>query len=195
MDKSIDPAGSQMTESDLDLLMQKSSRGDDRAFRELYDAAAPRIMAIAYRMLNDHHQAEDVVQQTMLAAWHSAGNFDPARSHATTWLTSIARYRSLDLIRSNVRQRNVFEEGHQDILRVLGHDQPVTDSSPLPSETVNRLAECLSEISRDEAGCIQLAFLDGLTFSEIAGRLEKSIGTVKSWVRRGIQKLRECVER
>ena len=184
-----------MTEIDLDSLMVRSGRGDQRAFRELYDTVAPKIMAIAYRMLSDHHQAEDVVQQTMIAAWHSAGEFDPDKSHATTWLTSIARYRSLDLIRKSARQRSAFEEGHQDVLRVLGHDQPIASANPLPSETVNRLEECLSEITRDEAGCIQLAFLDGLTFSEIAVRLEKSIGTVKSCVRRGMQKLRECVER
>ena len=184
-----------MTEPDLDSLMVRSGQGDEHAFRALYDAAAPKIMAIAYRMLSDHHQAEDVLQQTMIAAWNSAGEFDPDRAHASTWLTSIARYRSLDLIRKSARQRSALEEGHQDILRVLGHDQPIGNASPLPSETVNRLEECLSEISRNEAGCIQLAFLDGLTFREIADRLEKSIGSVKSWIRRGVQKLRECVER
>ncbi len=184
-----------MAEPDLDLLLRRSSRGDEEAFRVLYDAAAPRIMAIAVRLLKDHHQAEDVVQQTMIAAWNSAGEFDPSRAQATTWLTSIARYRALDLLRKRARREDMLQTGQHDILRVMGHDEPVGDSDPIPSETVTRLMHCFSEISRDQAGCIQLAFVDGLTFSEIAERLERSIGTVKSWVRRGLQKLRECVER
>ncbi|MGH8165693.1 MAG: RNA polymerase sigma factor [Woeseiaceae bacterium] len=184
-----------MAEPDLNALLQRSGRGDQRAFRELYDAAAPKIMAIAVRLLNDRHQAEDVVQQTMISAWRSGSDYDPERSQATTWLASIARYRALDLLRKSARQHAILREGQHDILQVLGHDQSLHKSDPIPSETVSRLEHCLGEITRDQAGCIQLAFVDGLTFSEIATQLDRSIGTVKSWVRRGLQKLRECVER
>ena len=184
-----------MAEPDLNALLQRSGRGDQRAFRELYDAAAPKIMAIAVRLLNDRHQAEDVVQQTMISAWRSGSDYDPEQSQATTWLASIARYRALDLLRKSARQHTILREGQHDILQVLGHDQSLQKSDPIPSETVNRLEHCLGEIGRDQAGCIQLAFVDGLTFSEIATQLDRSIGTVKSWVRRGLQKLRECVER
>lgn len=76
----------------------------------------------------------------------------------------------------------------------MGHDSPLDAAAPLPAETASRLEFCFGQISRDQAGCIQLAYLDGLTFTEIAAKLERSIGTVKSWVRRGLAKLRECVE-
>jgi RNA polymerase sigma-70 factor (ECF subfamily) len=183
-----------MAEADLNRLLYRSGRGDERAFRALYDAAAPRIMAIALRLLNDHHQAEDVVQQTMIAAWNSASDYDPDRAQAVTWLTSIARYRALDLLRKTGRQLSILNRDKETVLSVLGHDEPFRTSDPIPSQTVRRLERCLGEISRDQAGCIQLAFLDGLTFAEIAAQLERSIGTVKSWVRRGLQTLRECVE-
>lgn len=183
-----------MSETDLNQLLQKSARGDVHAFRELYDAVAPKLMAIAVRMLKDHHLAEDVVQQTMMAAWHSAGDYDPGQSQAATWLTSITRYRALDLIRKRGRQREILRDGQQDIRSVLGHDEPAHASEPVPSETAHRLTHCFGEISRDQAGCIQLAFVEGLTFNEIAMKLDRSIGTIKSWMRRGLQKLRECVE-
>jgi RNA polymerase sigma-70 factor (ECF subfamily) len=183
-----------MAEPDLNDLLQRSGRGDERAFRELYDVAAPKIMAIAVSMLRDHHQAEDVVQQTMIAAWRSASDYDPERSQATTWLTAIARYRSLDLLRKSRRRDDILRDDQHEVRRVLGHDEPLRKAEPIASDTVNRLERCLGEISRDQAGCIQLAFVEGLTFSEMAEQLGRSIGTVKSWVRRGLQKLRECVE-
>lgn len=184
-----------MSEPHLNELLQKSGRGDEHAFRALYDAVAPKIMAIAFRLLHDRQQAEDVVQHTMIAAWNSAADYDPGRSQATTWLTSIARYRSLDLLRNDSRRREILRDQQHDVLQVMGHDSPLENSEPVPSETVSRLEHCLKEISRDQAGCIQLAFVEGLTFNEISDRLDRSIGTVKSWVRRGLKKLRECVER
>ncbi|HZD52628.1 MAG TPA: sigma-70 family RNA polymerase sigma factor [Woeseiaceae bacterium] len=184
-----------MAQPDLNELLHRSGRGDERAFRALYEAAAPKLMAIAVRMLNDRQQAEDVVQQTMIAAWRSGAEFDPARCQATTWLASITRYRSLDLLRKTRRQHDILRDDHHAILHVLGHDEPLNRSEPIPAETAGRLERCLGEISRDQAGCIQLAFLEGHTFAEIADKLDRSIGTVKSWVRRGLQKLRECVER
>lgn len=184
-----------MAEADLNLLLQKSGQGDAQAFRQLYDAVSPKLMAIAVRMLNDHHLAEDVVQQTLMAAWHSAADYDSKQSQAATWLTVITRYRALDLIRKRGRQREILRDGQQDILSVLGHDEPAQANEPVPSETADRLKHCFSEISRDQASCIQLAFVEGLTFNEIALKLDRSLGTIKSWMRRGLQKLRECVER
>lgn len=184
-----------MVEADLNKLLQKSGQGDAQAFRQLYDAVSPKLMAIAVRMLHDYHQAEDVVQQTMMAAWLSATEYDPGRSQAATWLISITRYRALDLIRKRGRQREILRDGQQDVLSVLGHDEPAQDKDPVPSETADRLMHCFGEISRDQAGCIQLAYVEGMTFNEIAMKLDRSIGTIKSWMRRGLQKLRECVER
>jgi RNA polymerase sigma-70 factor (ECF subfamily) len=180
---------------DLDSLIERSGRGDRDAFRQLYDRVSPKIMAISLRMLGDHHQAEDVLQQTMLAAWNAAADFDRRKSGASTWLVSIARYRALDLLRKSQRQRSTLEAQGQDVIQVLGHDQPLSRSSDLPARTQSRLEECLREIRRDEAGCIELAYIDGLTFAEIAARLDRSLGTVKSWIRRGVQKLRVCIER
>lgn len=184
-----------MTEKKLDELVLRCAEGDEDAFRRLYDEVAPRLLAIAMRLIGDRQQAEDVLQQAMLAAWRSAGDYDPGRAQATTWLTSIVRYRSLDVLRRRSRRKEVLSTGEQDIASVFGHDIPVSAGEPVSERLAARLDDCFGEISRDEAACIQFIYLDGLTFAELAARLERSIGTVKSWVRRGLQKLKVCVER
>ena len=184
-----------MTEQELNGLVLRCADGDQDAFRRLYDAVAPRLLAIAMRITGDRQQAEDVLQQSMLAAWRSADDYSPERAQATTWLTSIVRYRALDLLRSRSRRRDVLTTGKQDIASVFGHDRPIESGEPVSAQLAARLDHCFGEISRDEASCIQLVYLDGLTFSELADRVDRSVGTVKSWVRRGLQKLKVCVER
>jgi RNA polymerase sigma-70 factor (ECF subfamily) len=184
-----------MTEPDLNALLSQSGQGDKRAFHHLYEAVVPRLLAIALRLLRDKHQAEDVVQQAMVSAWRSAGDFDPSRAQASTWLTAIVRYRALDLVRTQGRRRDILHDSQHDIREVFGHDPDAAESDPLSEHTIDRLEHCFGEISRDQAGCIQLAFLDGMTCSEIAQHRQTSIGTIKSWLRRGLAKLRECVNR
>lgn len=182
-------------EADLEKLLADSARGSQAAFRELYEATAPRLLAVARRLLHDHHRAEDALQQAMVSVWNSAASFDPQRARASTWLVSIVRNRSIDMLRREVRQHSALTDDRHDILAVLGQDEPLKVREPLSRTVARKLGRCFGEISNDQAGCIQLAYLDGLTFSEIAAHLERSIGTVKSWVRRGLQQLRECVER
>jgi len=184
-----------MTDQEINDLLARCADGDEQALTTLYDAVAPKLLAIAARMLGDRQQAEDVLQHTMLSAWHSAGDFDPTRARATTWLTSIIRYRALDVLRQRQRQQRAVDTSEQDIADIFGHEQPVATEEPVSDELAKRIDYCFGQISRNEASSIQLAYLDGLTFREVAARLERSIGTVKSWVRRGLEKLKACVER
>lgn len=184
-----------LDDQDLERLLAETGRGSERAFRELYEAAAPQLLAIARRLLRDHHRAEDAVQQAMVSAWRSASSFDPARARASTWLISIVRHRAIDMLRQQRRQQAALSDERHDILAALGQDEPPAAREPLSATVARKLGRCFREIGRDQAGCIQLAYLNGLTFREIADHLERSIGTVKSWVRRGLKQLRECVER
>lgn len=180
---------------DLDHLLTATAAGDEKAFQELYKSAAPQLLAIARRMLGDPSQAEDVLQQTMITAWNSAGEYDPQRAAATTWLTSIIRNNAIDHIRRHGRREAVMSDDRHDILATLGQDADAGPDEPLSQKVEQRILHCFGKINREHAGCIQLAYLDGLTFPEIAEQVQRSLGTVKSWVRRGMQKLRECIER
>lgn len=180
--------------NELDVLMRRASARDERAFRRFYDLTAPAVLAFLLRMLKDRFQAEDVLQDTMVIAWNKAGDFDPGRASAKTWITTIARRRALDLLRSRNRRDQVLHDEAEGIREVFGLDEPLAATAPESSVTENRLASCFEKLNRDAASSIRLAYLDGLTFSEIAVRIDRSLSTVKSWVRRGMTKLQECMD-
>lgn len=179
----------------LNDLLVASGKGDQKAFRELYEALAPMVLGVLMRMMHSRHAAEDALQEAMVSAWDRAREFDPGKSSAGTWVTSIARYRAIDQIRKTRRQARLVEEDASNISQVFGHDTHVAAIDPVSKATEQRLSACFKEITREAANCIQLAYLDGFSFSEIADKVERSIGTVKSWVRRGMLSLQECVSR
>jgi RNA polymerase sigma-70 factor (ECF subfamily) len=131
----------------------------------------------------------------MVQAWRNASQFDREQASATTWITSIARHKALDQLRQTGRFRRLVVDDEKNIADVFGHDRISTAAGTESTMTGERLAGCFGEISRASATCIQLAYIDGFTFSEIAGHLGNSLGTVKSWIRRGLSKLRECMQR
>lgn len=180
--------------NDLDTLMLRASAGDEAAFRRFYDLTAPALLAFLLRMLKDRFHAEDVLQDAMVIAWNKAGQFDPSRAAAKTWITTIARRRALDLLRSRARRDEVLRDDATSIKQVLGQMHTVSLDSPESSATVQRLQICFGELSNDAAACIQFAYLDGLTFGEIAAQIDRSLSTVKSWVRRGLSKLQKCMQ-
>ena len=180
--------------NELDALMLRAGAGDEAAYRRYYDLTAPALLAFLLRMLRDRFQAEDVLQESMVIAWNKAGDFDPARAAAKTWITTIARRRALDQLRSRKRRDEVLHDDATSIREVFGQDQPVAANAPESNATVNRLAICFGRLNQDAAACIQFAYLDGLTFAEIAARIDRSLSTVKSWVRRGMAKLQECMQ-
>jgi RNA polymerase sigma-70 factor (ECF subfamily) len=180
-------------DNELDRLMQRAAAGDDAAFRRFYDATSPAILAFLVRLLRDRFLAEDVLQETMVIAWKKASDFDPSLAAAKTWITTIARRRALDLIRSRSRHAEILDDGARDIRAVLGHE-PSRSAETESGRTDERLVYCMGQLNTEAAACIQFAYLDGLTFSEIAAQIERSLGTVKSWIRRGLDKLKACMQ-
>ncbi|MEL7185819.1 MAG: sigma-70 family RNA polymerase sigma factor [Pseudomonadota bacterium] len=183
-----------LSKSNLDALMLRAADGDSVAFRQFYDLTAPDILAFLLKMLPDRHAAEDVLQESMVVAWNRAGEFDPKLAAAKTWITTIARRRALDVIRRRARRNEVLRDDANSIREVFGNEGSA-DNDTESNATAARLAHCFDEIGADSATCIQFAYLHGLTFSEIAVQVDRSLGTIKSWVRRGLQKLKACMER
>lgn len=186
-----------MTNTDnekLNALMLQASAGDEAAFRRFYDLVAPYLLAFLLRMMRDRYEAEDVLQESMVVAWNRASDYDPGIATAKTWITTIARRRALDILRRRKRRDEVLRDDAADIRLVFG-DGDVSDPDTESTATANRLVHCFGEIGSDAATCIQYAYIQGLTFSEIADQVDRSIGTVKSWVQRGLGKLKKCMQR
>jgi len=169
-------------------LLQRSAEGDRAAFRRLYDLQSSRLYAVALRITRQSALAADAMHEAFVSVWEYADRFDPLRGTGDAWLTSIVRYRALDLVRRGVRE-------------VTGLDVPEReDEDPDPLARLLGSAEgaalhrCLEELDAERRALIMHAFMDGLTHTELADRFAMPLGTVKSSIRRGLAGLRHCLE-
>jgi RNA polymerase sigma-70 factor (ECF subfamily) len=180
-------------ETDLDLLLEKTAKGDQQAFKKLYDNIAPKALGFLMRMLNDRHAAEDVLQEAMLQVWRKAAEFDARLAKSSTWIIAIARNRALDLLRKTNRFDELLMQQQSNITDILYQQNPDLEANTTSAKTEDLLQGCMNNIGNDPAACIQLAYINGFSFREIADQRKQPLNTVKSWVRRGMQKLGECM--
>jgi RNA polymerase sigma-70 factor (ECF subfamily) len=172
-------------------LLRAIAVGRDRnAFRRLYDAQAPFLFGVALRLLRDRAAAADAVQEAFIQVWRNAGRYDPSLGSGRAWLTGIVRYRALDLARA--RGREVAEP--EPISAEHAEDRPGPLDLLAARQEGSRLAECLETLADKNRRMIILAFVDGFSHGQIAARLDVPLGTVKSWIRRGLLALRDCLE-
>lgn len=172
----------------LEELIRRCRDGDAAAFRGLYDAESPRLYGLALRITGQAALAADAVHDAFLQVWQKAARFDPARGSAGAWLTSLVRYRAIDLVRSHGRE-------------ATGQDIPDrADPSPgaldalLASAAGAALHHCLALLDDKPRQAIMLAFVEGLTHADLSTQLGVPLGTVKSWIRRGLLALKSCLD-
>jgi RNA polymerase sigma-70 factor (ECF subfamily) len=165
---------------------------DQAAFQRLYEAAAPQLLACLMRILRDRAAAEDALQDVFVQVWNRAGQFRAERGNAWAWLVAIARYRAIDLRRRE--RRGAFDAG-ADIDALAGEPEALPEADFSLGERASRaLAHCLDALQPRQRECIVLAYQGGLTHAEVAGRIEEPLGSVKSWIRRGLASLKRCLE-
>lgn len=180
-----------LTRDELAAALGRTGRGDRAAFRTVYEATSAKLLGVCLRILADRQLAEDVLQDTYLTVWRKAGSFDPSRASPITWLVTIARNRAIDRLRSAapMRKTTPVEEVFD-----------LADRAPLASEVVEhgdevrRLNVCLDELDDKVRGAIRTAFLEGVTYDTLATREKVPLGTMKSWIRRGLLRLRTCLD-
>jgi RNA polymerase sigma factor (sigma-70 family) len=166
--------------------------GDRGALQLLYRDTSAKLFAVCVRILRDEGEAEDVLQDVYTTVWQRAGTFDPARASPITWLVAIARNRSIDRLRSTAMGART---------RTIDEAADVSDNAPNALAQIEslqeerRLADCLGELEPRHATAVRFAFLDGMTYDELARRMNVPLGTMKSWIRRSLLRLRECLER
>jgi RNA polymerase sigma-70 factor (ECF subfamily) len=173
-------------------LLQRCVSGDSVALRTLYDQVAPQLFALLLRILHRTELAEEALQEVFLSIWRNASTYRSQRGKPIAWMVSIARNRALDIRRSGKHHGAAQEltEATEQTLAAEGSDPVDHAAASLEAE---RLTQCMQRLSADQDRCIRLAFVSGLTHEEIARQLNSPIGTIKSWVRRGLQALKECL--
>ncbi|MGE0255809.1 MAG: sigma-70 family RNA polymerase sigma factor [Alphaproteobacteria bacterium] len=177
-------------EEEAAALLAACARGDEAALRQLYDDHAPQLLGVAVRILRDRALAEDALHEAFVQIWRRAAEFARRRGSARGWMTSIVRYRAIDLQRR--RRREVVDP---DPLADAADEAPSAESAMVLNEEVARLRTCLDTLSADQRRTVALAYLEGATREDIAQRTGAPVPTVKSWLRRGLIALRECLER
>jgi RNA polymerase sigma-70 factor (ECF subfamily) len=181
-------------------LLARVALGDRAAFASLYKAVSAPLLGVILRIQRDRGQAEDVLQEIFVSIWRAAQGFDAARAQPMTWLTSIARNRAIDsLRRKKTEVATVSALGGDD--DDVGPNLVDTFASDLdgPLEMLTQaaqaqaLAHCVDALSAEQQQCVALAYYQGLSHSEVAQHLRQPLGTVKSWVRRALMALKDCL--
>lgn len=173
---------------DLAVLLAAVARQDRSAFGELYERTSAKMHGICRRMMRSDSDAEDVLHEAYLTVWRNAGRFDPAKASPITWLAVLTRNKAIDRLR---RERSTDP---------IDAAEDVPDAGPSAVDIIcndqdrRRLAECLDEIDARARELIRSAFFTGATYPELAADKGVPLGTMKSWIRRGLMSLRGCLE-
>jgi len=175
--------------SSAEVLLEAIGRGSQLALKRLYEIESRRLYSIALRIVQRPEIAADVLQDSFVQIWQNANTFTPDHGAAAAWLTGIARFRAIDAVRKLRRE-------------VLSGDPSLGDA-PIEPDVLDRidadaqaaaLRHCLQSLDDTQRRCILLAFVDGFSHADIAKRLATPLGSVKSWVRRGLIALKGCLQ-
>lgn len=177
-------------------LLARIALGDQMAFGEFYEATSPHLYGVALRILRDPSAAEEILQEAYVNVWHHAGSYEVAKSQPLTWLTTIVRNRCLDQLRR--RELDTVTLTADDDA-AAAHDLPSETMTPaemlLAGAEARSVRDCVDALDAGPKQAIALAFYQGMSHSELAKHLREPLGTVKSWVRRGLEKLKSCLDR
>ena len=179
-----------MTDQDLDLrCLERLQNGDSKALEELFDRYSPLLYSMVLRIVRSPSDAEDTLQEVWLQVWKRVATFDPGRGSVAAWLVMLARSRAVDRYRSLASRRNA-ETRVEAAPETTGDDASISSTQRQLSE---RVTQALGQLAPQQRQVIEIAYFEGLSQTEIAARLNAPLGTVKSWTRQGLMKLRELV--
>lgn len=170
--------------------MSRIAAGDRAALRQLYEVTSPKLFAVCLRILSDRDESEDVLQEVYLTVWRRADRYQPGRASVMTWISTIARNRAIDRLRA----RGPLAQAQPVEGLEIADEAAGADARLVAAQSQSALTRCLGELDARTAGVIRTAFFEGVTYEALAQRLDTPLGTVKSWIRRGLLKLKGCLE-
>lgn len=170
-------------------LLRETARGDKGAFKLLYERTSAKLYGICLRVLGNEAEAQEILQEVFLTVWRKADRFDAGKAGAITWLSVLARNRAID----RIRQRPA-ETDDVDAAAKIPDEAPSAFDVVEQAQDASRLRDCLDELDERARTMIRSAFFEGATYPQLAARAGVPLPTMKSWVRRGLQRLRGCLE-
>lgn len=177
-------------------LLARTAMADQAAFAELYRLSSPHLFAVALRILRDRAAAEEVLQDSFVNVWHHAASYSAAKSQPLTWLTSIVRNRCLDLLRRRELDTvSLVRDEEDDAEFDVPADSPTPAEMLIAGADALAVRDCVEQLEGGPKQAIALAFFQGLSHGELAAHLRQPLGTVKSWIRRALERLKHCLDR
>lgn len=184
-----------MPAADFDDLLARCALRDEKALEALYSRAGPRLYALALGLLKREDWAEEVLQDAFVKVWTNADRFRPDKSGSMTWMSTIVRNRALDKLRA-VKRNPLLQDARLDDVA----DTPLMSDGVDPSEyalmsqDMRSLLDCLGTLEGDQKRAILMSYYHGYSHQELSEKLTKPLGTVKGWIRRGLEKLKRCLD-
>ena len=173
----------------VDELLGRVALGDALAFDALYDALSARVYGLARRVVLDPSRSEDVAQEVFLEVWHKATRFDPTKGGAKTWILTIAHRRAVDAVRRSESQKR---QDHHGAAEEVSHDGP--EEALIEAEEHGAVRGCLETLTDLQLESVRMAYFNGYTYAEVATLLGKPLPTIKTRMRDGLIRLRDCLE-
>ncbi|MBB1341721.1 sigma-70 family RNA polymerase sigma factor [Pseudoalteromonas sp. SR45-6] len=180
-----------MNKENLPDLIAKVALRDQQAFRNLYEQTSGKLLSIAYRILNNRDNANEILQEAFVQIWYNANEFRAAKAEPFTWMAAIVRYRCYDRIRSENRrvESKLTTDTNEDEEHFTTNDQATT----LLCDIGQQLEDCLNQLEQLQRDSVLMAYYHGFSRDEIAIKLKKPLNTVKSWLKRGLTRLQQCL--
>jgi RNA polymerase sigma-70 factor, ECF subfamily len=165
--------------------------GDRAALQTVYRLTSAKLFGVVLRILGERSEAEDILQEVYVTVWRKAVDFDAARASPMTWLIAIARNRAIDRLRATRQKRHMEPI---DTATEVADSAPAADRALESAQTNARLHGCLDGLAAHERAALRGAYFDGNTYEDLAARMSVPLGTMKSWIRRAMIKLKSCLE-
>jgi len=183
-------------DTQLIALIDRVATADESALRELYDLTSSKLYGVALRVVSDRDWAEDVLQEAFLNIWRIAADYQATLSPPLAWMALVVRSRGLDFLRRRTTGRaDTMHELDDVISDTVAGDTPNPLDTTLASQQARALHDCLSQLGHQQREVVSLAYLRDLSHVELAEQLKLPLGTVKTWIRRGLAQLRGCMAR
>jgi len=180
--------------AELARLMARVALQDRAAFEQVYRLTSDHLLGLAHGILNRRDRAEDVLQEAFMNVWYNAAAYNPAIATPMTWLINIVRNKSIDKLRSGKGERAATVELDDDAMQVADEHTPGPQQLLDESLVKAHIDQCMAGLAAAQRQAIALAYYRGMVHTEIAEVLGAPLGTVKAWVRRGVDRLKSCLE-
>lgn len=170
--------------------MRRLQAGERAALGEVYQATSAKLFGVCMRILHDEGEAEDALQDVYLSIWRGAARFDESRASPIAWLAATARNRAIDRLR---RRSRIRADAGAEAAAAVPDPAPLADATAEQAQERARIFACLDTLEPRHGTAIRDAFFEGASYPELAGRADVPLGTMKSWIRRGLARLKECL--